>query len=182
MDHRIDNETLNKAIYTVITTKYKKDAQEAHRLVESEGYVIYKDNGKFVVRNDKTYKAISGGIHPMWQYYIISIKDAGYPTRVTRDFKHYAHTDKMNLVSYLDTPHNMAWQGVRERVDRQPNTRGKFWRFISERRNKDYHAREVERIREQIATLTERLEQEIRADVKAQADYKAYRKEIGLDR
>lgn len=105
MEHRIDNETLNKAIYTVITTKYKKDAQEAHRLVESEGYVIYKDNGKFVVRNDKTCKTISGGIHPMWQYYIISIKEAGYPTRVTRDFKHYAHTDKMNLVSYLDTPH-----------------------------------------------------------------------------
>lgn len=76
----------------------------------------------------------------------------------------------------------MAWQGVRERVTRQPNTRGKFWRFISKRTNKDYHAREVERIREQIATLTERLEQEIRADVKAQADYKAYKKEIGLDR
>ena len=34
--------TLNEAIYTVLTTKYKKDAKEAFKMVEDAGYKMHK--------------------------------------------------------------------------------------------------------------------------------------------
>ena len=36
------NEVLNQAIYKVLTTQFKKDAKEEHKIVENAGYEIQR--------------------------------------------------------------------------------------------------------------------------------------------
>ena len=38
-----NNAELNKAILTVLESKYKKDATAAHKMVKDAGYEIYKN-------------------------------------------------------------------------------------------------------------------------------------------
>lgn len=96
--------TLNEAIYIVLTTQYKKDAREAHKIVESAGYTINKNNGYFEVYNPKLNKCVC----------------------ITRNFYSYKHhcgmlnvwcgikacemtyekLEKINFVGMLNTPIN----------------------------------------------------------------------------
>ena len=52
------NTMLNEAIYTVLTTKYKKQAREAFKRVQDAGYEVYKNNGHFHIYNASTGKTI----------------------------------------------------------------------------------------------------------------------------
>lgn len=96
--------TLNEAIYMVLTTQYKKDAREAHKIVESAGYIINKNNGYFEVYNPKLNKRV----------------------HITRNFYSYRHhcgmlnvwcgikacemtyekLEKVDFVGMLNTPRN----------------------------------------------------------------------------
>ena len=51
-------EEINDAIYKVVTTQFKKDAKESHRIVEEVGYKIIKCDGSFKVRNPETYRYV----------------------------------------------------------------------------------------------------------------------------
>ena len=49
---------LNEAIYEVLTSNYKKDAPAAFKMVQNNGYDVYKSGKSWVVRNHKTYKIV----------------------------------------------------------------------------------------------------------------------------
>lgn len=53
-------QALEDAIYEVLDTRYKKDAKEAHALVESYGYKIDSAKRGYAVRNPKTGRELEG--------------------------------------------------------------------------------------------------------------------------
>lgn len=53
-------QALEDAIYEVLDTRYKKDAKEAHALVESYGYKIHSAKRGYTVRNPETGRELEG--------------------------------------------------------------------------------------------------------------------------
>lgn len=53
-------QALEDAIYEVLNTRYKKDAKEAHALVESYGYKIDSAKRGYAVRNPETGRELEG--------------------------------------------------------------------------------------------------------------------------
>lgn len=51
-ENAISREKLNKAIFTVLKTQFKKDAPESFKIVEQAGFKIEKWNGTFAVVSD----------------------------------------------------------------------------------------------------------------------------------
>ena len=94
-----NNAELNKAILTVLESKYKKDATAAHKMVKDAGYEIYKNEGHFVVRSPKTYKHIYiyESCYHRHDFFHIS-------TGNDKDYK--GSKDYINFIDYLDTPYN----------------------------------------------------------------------------
>jgi hypothetical protein len=175
-------QNLNEAIFKVITTKYKKDAEDAHRIVKAAGYEVYKSDGWYVVRNDKTGKAISSFYHKTHHYNLSSHKWNTHRIVKERCVRH--KTKDMNLVAYLNTPWNREWQKVREYHTYECRwgnpIEDKFRKYFDLKYDSTRYEKEVEIIRKQIAEATERLEECIRRDVKAKQEFEEYLKEKGL--
>jgi hypothetical protein len=175
-------QNLNEAILKVITTKYKKDAEDAHSIVKAAGYEVYKSDGCYVVRNDKTGKAISGLWHITCHNNLTSHKWNTHRRIKERCVRH--KTKDMNLVAYLNTPWNQEWSKVCEYHTYNGGYGGaihdKFYNYIKLKIDAQYYEEEAERIRKQIAEATERLEECIRRDVKAKQEFENYLKEKGL--
>lgn len=65
--------TINEAIFTVLTTQFKKNAPEAFKMVESLSECrVDKYQGSFDIRNTKTNRWI-GGREVGWRGYLISL-------------------------------------------------------------------------------------------------------------
>ena len=57
-DTNYTREEVNNAILKVLTTQFKRDAKESHKIVEEAGYEIYKYGGSFGVKNPKTHNIV----------------------------------------------------------------------------------------------------------------------------
>ena len=85
--------TLNEAIKTVLLTKLKKDAKEAHKMVESAGYEISKISGGWDINNRKNGKWLSYHNH-----YLSTM--SGFRK---------ANLNKFDYVHYLEKPYNKVY-------------------------------------------------------------------------
>ena len=92
--------TTNEAIYKVITTKYKKDAQEAHAILKALGLEVYKSEGSFLVKHPKTYKRVEYS----FQTGTIFLFTCGNGTSRIKD----RGDCKIDFMKYLETPWNKA--------------------------------------------------------------------------
>lgn len=81
---------LRDAIITVLTSQYKYDAPEAFKTVKRAGYDIYKNDGKWVVRNPETHKTV----------YLSYRRDK------LQLFTGRGDIDKVDIIAYLNKPYN----------------------------------------------------------------------------
>lgn len=153
-------EEVNKAIVKVLSTQYKKDAKEAHKIVEAAGYEIYKSNGCFVIKNPKTNKYIQWTLC-RWRYnykLIITTKDIYFD-----DWKDL----KINFVNYLDKPINRD----KERGDNMwgcsSKLKEKYTRLRDHKMMIEYYSKEIkrqkaliEKAKEEITRCEKRLREE----------------------
>lgn len=75
---------LQQAIIKVMTTQYKKDAKEAHQIVEAAGYTITKNNGHYYIRNEKTHRhccIIYCGVCRQGFRYVVEWGSMGYGSK-----------------------------------------------------------------------------------------------------
>lgn len=105
-------QALEDAINKVLFTQFKKDAKEAHALVESYGFKIDKYDGFFGVKNPETYKTLRleecNGWRGMW------IRETGTRKGVT-DEEWRAKKLNIDVIKFLNTPYNYDWQYVENR-------------------------------------------------------------------
>lgn len=103
------NEELNQAMLKVMTTKYKKDAKEAHKLVEDYGYEIVKRNGMFWVIHPKTKKYIYiDEVYGYGGYYYYVNYCSG--TKKVYIKKRPDILNNFDFVNCLGTPENTAYR------------------------------------------------------------------------
>lgn len=181
MEHVHEIETINEAIYEAITTKYKKDAQRAHRIVESEGYEIYKNGGEYVVRNSETGKHICGRIFPIDHGHIMRDKDGNHRYVHFDRARHY--TRNMNIVAYLDKPYNRAWHNVLDRTRADQTGKAvfdKYFGYFNMRDRQLGYEKSIQQEKERITQSLERIEMLTRLQAEGKRDLEAYKKKLGL--
>ena len=129
---------VNEAILKVLSTQYKKDAKEAHKIVEAAGYEIYKSNGCFTIKNPRTYKYIQW-TQCRWKYnykLITTTKDIYFD-----DWKDL----KINFVNYLNKPINNDKQYIDSDCFYTSKAKDKYVSLRCIKTYIEYHNREIER-------------------------------------
>ena len=148
---------MNKAIYRVITTKAKRDAQEAHKVVAEAGYRIEKWNGiGYVVINDETKREVyiqeSTGRRG-WSSTTLHYSRNGWDKR----FNNYSELLKFDFQGALDKPENEAYYAQKrmeaELADGANRWNGKVQKLKDARWQAQYEARELARLQEQMEKL-----------------------------
>lgn len=164
---------LNKAIYKVISSRFKKDCAEAYKAVTAAGYTISKWHGNFEVKNEATRRSIwlSGDYNQFLHY-------GWYDCQKKR-------IEKINLFAFdyvncLNTPVNSDWyEHVRWYGEQRP-TREKYDCLKSARWNRDYDKRRLNDLQKQIAELQERLISAAQDVSKSEQKLKDVKRELGL--
>lgn len=103
LEKKMFKDNINEAIFKVLTTKYKKDAQDAFKLVEEAGYRCYKEGGRFEVYNPDTDRRIYVTKPYRGTYIIVH---TGMYMRQTTRFKREADMKVMDFANCLEKPVN----------------------------------------------------------------------------
>lgn len=103
---------LEDAIVKVLFTQFKKDAKEAHKLVESYGFKIDKYDGFFGVQNPETHKTLRLAECNSWRG--IFVKETGTRKGLTYE-EFYNHKLNIDCIKFLNTPYNLDWEYVKNR-------------------------------------------------------------------
>lgn len=166
------NTTLNKAIATVLTHQYKKDAKEAHAIVENAGYGITKNNGHFEVYNRKTDKRIYVVENRLGRFFI-----AFNPHKRKVNF-----TEKFDFVNCLETPLNKEyWDMVYNRSYGYTEGQMKREALKSARWSVKYEMECLMKIDAEIEKLKKDRERRLEWLAKAKENLATKKKELGLD-
>ena len=105
-------QALEDAIVKVLFTQFKKDAKEAHALVESYGFKIDKCDGFFGVQNPETHKTLRLAECNGWRG--IFVKETGTRKALTYE-EFYNHKLNIDVIKFLNTPYNYDWWYVKDR-------------------------------------------------------------------
>jgi len=165
--------TLNEAIYKVMTTQYKKDAKEEHKMVEAAGYEIYKSDGSFTVRNEETHRELC--IDYKGYYSVL------YTRARSIRFNRYDGL-KFDFVGYLLKP----TKDINDFLDRdgyykdRSKALQKYHRLERAKHHVEYEKNQFEEIKRRIASLQNELARTARFVAQAEADVNETRVKIGL--
>lgn len=165
---------LNKAIYTVITSRFKKDCAEAYKAVIAAGYSIIKGDRSFTVKNEKNnrYIYITGSYRPFLHYGWYECQKG----RIGEDVDLFA----FDYVNCLNTPVNHAWyKDVKHYAEHKP-TRDKYDELKSARWSRDYDINRLDDLQKQIADLQKRLISAAQAVSRSEQKLKDVKRELGL--
>lgn len=170
----MDRQELNKAILTVLTTQFKKDAKEAHQIVEDAGYEIYKYDGAFRVANKETHRVV----YATWSWY------GTYIHSNLRRYKFENEKGKMPVIPFdfvgclnkaINAESPYVWR--MEEVNKATLN----YRRISHDKNSIKYAQErIAKIKKEIASLTDELIREVSDLKEAEIRLENTRKDLGL--
>ena len=166
----MSREELNKAILTVLTTQFKKDAKEAHSIVEDAGYEIYKQDGSFRVLKKDTHR-------------LVYVKESWRTTTVYTNLRNYRFENsrgvRFDFVGYLDKPVNpespYAW-----RIEELNKAMTGYRRLSIEKNSVESAEERIRRIKKQIASLTDELIDEVSRLKEAEIRLEQTRGKLGL--
>lgn len=99
-------EEINRAIFKVLTTKYKKDAKEAHSIVEEVGYQVRKWDGTFDVQNPKTNRYVKIEINEEYN------RGKLFMMSGRKYFKSLAEITPFDFVGQLETTHRVYYEPI----------------------------------------------------------------------
>ena len=166
---------LNEAIIKVLTTQFKKDAKEAHALVESYGYTISKVDGHFIIKNPLTRRYV----------YITEARSYlyAYDIHINTNDKRVKRSEELNnfdYVNFLEKPLNTAWYKTQYGENEYHPTREKWNRLSSAKWYLEYRTKDIDKIKKQIESLQKDLIRQVEWKEEAKHDLADVRKEYGL--
>lgn len=170
------NIELEKAMNKVLFTQFKKDAKEAHKIVEDAGYEIYKYDGFFGIRNTKRGKNIR--INKALYYRGEVWEVLGRELTAEEISNHYL---KVDIVDYFTKPVNTEWYRLQNPF--YNSDRPTISKYNSLEINKEmlvYREREVESLKKNIAELQEKLIEAVEKKIASEVELKKTRERLGL--
>ena len=149
---------LNEAIYTVITTQYKKDAKEAHEIVSAFGYSISKYDWRYRVISKETGKAV----YVCYQSYSCRRFSLGNKTadqtKDMRDRNSITYNPcRVDFVGFLNKPFNKTWYNMTGWYPRHSRAVSKFRDLEDAKWDIKYHGDKIEQIKAEISRLEDEL-------------------------
>ena len=166
---------LNNAIYTVITTQYKKEAKEAHELVTAYGFGIWKQDGHFHVCNKETHKSVYVS-YEGWKERKIYL-DGLLGEWVTVG---YDQECKVDFVSFLTKPKNMEYYQAMHRDYNYSSAVEKSKNLAHLKYMSKSYSEDIEDAREKIDKLLKDIEHFTEMKVMYEQDLAKARVEYGL--
>lgn len=167
---------LNKAIMIAVLTQYKKDAKEAHKIIEDAGFQLCKDFGFWHIYNPQTGKRIHVEVREGWRWTRYTV----YGGMQTSDFKNEKELAKYDFVGQLNKERNTAWYEVRRGAAKYEPTQEKYRSLLAARHTQQWREEDVVKIEKKIAELQRELIHAVEERYKATAKVKEIKKDLGL--
>jgi len=169
--------TLNQAIETVLRTQFKKQAKEAHKMVEESGYKIVKEGGYFTVYNEETGRRI----HLTGNGYRTYISHGCYRNQ-TKIIKTESDYQKFNYTGCLNKPVNKDYyQQISDESYKAYNRDSEaITKLKSAKWHLKYQEDRIARIQKEMEELQEELISAAGSRVEAMENLNKVRKELGL--
>ena len=174
------NEELNKAIWTVLTTQFKKNAKEAFQTVQENGYEVCKNcGGTWTVRNPHTkrFVYIQFGDRRTTLYY------GNYTTQMKRwrtSQEEAVVAAQFDFVNCLKTPNNSAYYDMLHIQNAESKAAEQYSRIRSAKWSIEYETKRIAKIQADIARLQAELVKATESRVKDEMTLKQVRQELGL--
>jgi hypothetical protein len=169
--------TVNEAIIEVCTNKYKKDARQAHELLEDLGYKIEKWNGCYHIMNKETHRTVTIDLAGGWRtYYVVT-----GTTKGNIRFDHKADLIKVDYVGILNKPWNTAWVDAQDY--RWQNVRPTINKYNTLKWKKTCIAdvtKDIEKTKKEIEYLQDRLIKLATNKVRYETELQNLRNKFGI--
>lgn len=175
-------EQVNEAIYTVLTTQFKKQAPEAFNIVKAAGYEYEKNNGQFAVKNKETDRYIYLSDGGYYNHYYTEVHYGWYRQHVTKfegPDRDLNVKEKFDFVGCLDKPMNRIWFEMHQQVDFSEAV-SKFHNLQQKKCYVQYREDDIKRIQNQMEKLQKELMSAMKYKVQYEQDVINYKKELGL--
>ena len=171
---------LNDAMLKVMSTQFKKDAKTEHEIVESYGYKIYKYDGAFRIRNDKTQKCIS--LRPCNSYRYNWKLEYGDTYADEKRVKTLEELKVVDLVGILEKPRNNVYKSLQWGYvdDVHSKYRERKEQLRSAKWNVEYHSGRINDIQKKIAELQKDLVYESKQLARYETNLTNIKKEVGI--
>lgn len=162
---------LNKAIYRVLTTQFKKNAPEAFAAVEAAGYTVEKWDGNWAVTNPRTGRKLfmSGARYT----YLIHGNTFHHRTREYFKFDYVGCLEKP-VSTYLRDKDNV-W------LQRNESTKN-YEKLSNAKRDVKYQEDRIAYIQKQLAQLQADLITAVDCKAKRELDLANVRNKLGLSK
>lgn len=173
------NEELNQAIWTVLSTQFKKQAKEAFKTVQENGYEVYKNGcGTWTVKNPHTDKTM----HIEQGCYRTILCYGRNSRRWNKLAEEQAIAKHFDFVNCLRTPHNREYYEVeaRESWRQESKSHEQYDRIKSAKWSIQYETDRIAKIQKEIAKLQDELIRATESRVSDKARLENLRKEFGL--
>lgn len=174
------NEELNKAIWTVLTTQFKKEAKEAFKTVQDNGYEVHKNGcGTWSVGNPHTRKFI----HIEYGNYRTRLYYGNYTTQCKTwktPEQQRVVAEKFDFVNCLRTPQNNAYYEAVNGQYEESKAKQKYHELKSVKWSLNYENQRIAKIQADIAKLQAELISATESKVKDEMRLQNKRKELGL--
>ena len=162
--------TTKEAIISVMLKQFKKDAKEAHAVVEAAGYTIYKNDGLFHVKNRKTSRDLC-----IKETYFGWLLKGNYG-ETTVKFNSLEDL-KFDIEGYLQTPYKKDFDYS---MTYRNKASMKYSTLQSIKSSVDYEDKKVNEILNKIKQLNEDLVWHTTYRERKKTELEALRKEYGL--
>lgn len=165
-------EELRQAIFTVLTTQFKKDMGGADKIVEDAGYLVRKGQGGYEVYNPKTQRClyINGNYQKYIHYSWYGKNYAFYPDEGC----------KFDFVGALNKPFNKEWYDILDHRYETNPTRKKYEELAWAKKRIAWRQEDIKKAYKAIEAAQKELERAVRWEVEAKNDLKAVRAKLGL--
>lgn len=173
-------EQVNKAIFDVLTTQFKKDAKEAHDIVKQAGYTTEKQaGGCYDVINEETRKRLTLFSYSHERVWIPSKGYSDYRMHIYRFETYTATTSRrivfkrkddeptpcpIDFIGILNTPINDEYREALRLQNQGSHAREAYadiksccWSIDYEEREIELKRREIERLQDAIIRSKERI-------------------------
>lgn len=161
----MSREEINKAILKVITTQFKKDAKEEHKIVEDLGYEIFKMDGDYRIRNKRTNRGVYYSYG--WLKTYTTTYRVGSIENIRFDFYGYLETTRKVYVEHD------YWDDRSESVKRWESLRSAKARI-------KYTQVDIDRARREIDRLLDDIERATSLKAQYEQELKELRQKYGL--
>ena len=170
--------TINEAIFKVCTTKFKKDALDAHKALNAIGLQTFKTGGQYAVYNPATRKRVTVDVREEYGYgrgyYKVYVVYGDYTFKVRRERL------KFDFMGYLTKPVNEAYRELYN-IPKKPTLK-KFDTVRSARLYLEWRKDEVAKIQAQMDKLQKDLISAVRRQVEYENNLAKARADLGLKR